>query len=465
MAIRELDFGSVDEPGADRSRGIRITRCVRIVTVLVSAAFEGVAVSLAAALVAPVVASVMIGVSFAVILVLTRRSRDRLNLYVLDDLPAICLTSFVAVFIGRTFVEGFGGGLQPVKILLVVITASFLARSMSYVIRRYLQATRWQYRNTIVVGGGEVAALLVASMEASPSLGLRPVAMLDDFPTQKASESEIPVQPMRWFEPSYIEERGIDTIIVAFSGLREPQLLSMLRAFDKADCEIYIVPRLFEYATLSGDMDHIRGIPLVRVRRLAHRTVTWRLKRYASMLLAAAALVLLSPILGAVALAVWLQDRSAPVLFRQTRITENGSEFTILKFRSMKPANENESATRWNIAQDDRLGKLGRFLRKTSLDELPQLLNVVKGDMDLVGPRPERPHFAKQFEQDIPGYGARHRIPAGLTGWAAIHGLRGDTSLLERAVYDNYYIENWSLWLDIKIMIRTGIVVLRRTGG
>ncbi|MCE5290190.1 MAG: sugar transferase [Nocardiaceae bacterium] len=432
--------------------------------VLVTALFEAGAVFAVVGVQAPLLLASLLSASLLVILVLTRRSRDRLNLYVLDDLPNLVMNSAAAVFIAWMF-EGDFGGTRPAVILASVVATSFVVRAFGYIIRRRLQASRKLFRNTIVVGGGLVAAELVASMETNPSLGLRPIAMLDDFPTTKASESEVPVKSMEKFEPAYIDRKGIDVVIVAFSGLREAEMLGMLRLFDKAECEVYIVPRLFEYASLSGDMDHIRGIPLARVRRHAHRTVTWRLKRVTSFLLAFLAVAVLSPVLAAVAVAVWLQDRSAPILFRQTRITENSSEFTILKFRSMKPANENESATKWNIANDDRLGKLGRFLRKTSLDELPQLFNVLKGDMDLVGPRPERPHFVKQFSQDIPGYGARHRIPAGLTGWAAIHGLRGDTSLFERAVYDNYYIENWSLWLDVKILIRTLIVVLRRTGG
>lgn len=470
MAIREIDIAKTERFRADAGQpdtpqsGIRITRRVRIVTVLAGALLEAVLVFGAAAVLAPLSTSAVIASFHLVILVATRRTRDRLNLYVLDDLPGIVLTSCASLFLTRLLVTDYANG-SPVKIVALIVVASFLARSFVYIVRGRLQASRVFVRNTIVVGGGQVAVSLVSSMLSNPRLGLRPVAMLDDWPTDKATESHVPISPMEKFEPSYVHERGIDVVIVAFSQLREPEMLGMLRLFDKAECEIYIVPRLFEYASLTGDTDHIRGIPLVRVRRLAHRTVTWRLKRLVSFLFSAIAIAVLSPLLGAIALAVWLQDRSAPVLFRQTRITEGSAEFTILKFRSMRPANENESQTKWNIAADDRLGKLGRFLRKTSLDELPQLFNVLKGDMDLVGPRPERPHFVKQFEQDIPGYGARHRIKAGLTGWAAIHGLRGDTSLFERAVYDNYYIENWSLWLDIKIMIRTGIVVLRRTGG
>jgi exopolysaccharide biosynthesis polyprenyl glycosylphosphotransferase len=180
--------------------------------------------------------------------------------------------------------------------------------------------------------------------------------------------------------------------------------------------------------------------------------------------LAGAALLVFSPVLLACALAVRLEGGPG-VLFEQERVGLDGRRFTLLKFRSLKPATEDESATRWNVSHDDRLGPVGRFLRKSSLDELPQLWNIVRGDMSLVGPRPERPHFVEQFEQHIPRYMARHRVPTGLTGWAQVHGLRGDTSIENRASFDNYYIQNWSLWGDIKILLRTVQQVVWGRGG
>jgi lipopolysaccharide/colanic/teichoic acid biosynthesis glycosyltransferase len=143
------------------------------------------------------------------------------------------------------------------------------------------------------------------------------------------------------------------------------------------------------------------------------------------------------------------------VLFRQERIGRGALPFTMLKFRSLTPSSEHESRVRWSISADDRLGPVGRLLRLSSLDELPQLINVLRGDMSLVGPRPERPFFVEQFQRLYGGYADRHRVPAGITGWAQIHGLRGDTSIEERVRFDNYYIENWSLGLDLKIIIRT----------
>jgi len=153
------------------------------------------------------------------------------------------------------------------------------------------------------------------------------------------------------------------------------------------------------------------------------------------------------------------------VLFRQQRVGLDGRPFEILKFRSLKPVDERESSTNWNIKHDQRLGRVGRLMRSTSLDELPQLWNILVGHMSLVGPRPERPYFVQKYAERIPRYTSRHRVPAGLTGWAQINGLRGDTSIEDRASFDNHYIENWSLWGDVKILLRTFQQVLGRRGG
>jgi exopolysaccharide biosynthesis polyprenyl glycosylphosphotransferase len=175
------------------------------------------------------------------------------------------------------------------------------------------------------------------------------------------------------------------------------------------------------------------------------------------------ALVVTAPVLLLIALAVRL-DSGPGILFGQERVGVDGHHFRVLKFRSLRPGDATESQTRWTIVDDPRLTRVGRFLRATSLDELPQLYNILRGDMSLVGPRPERPHFVDEFRSRYPSYEARHRVPSGLTGWAQVHGLRGDTSIDDRARFDNYYIENWSLWLDVKIILRTFSSVLRGAG-
>ena len=186
-------------------------------------------------------------------------------------------------------------------------------------------------------------------------------------------------------------------------------------------------------------------------------------KRVLDAALATAALLCLAPLLAGCALAVRLADGPG-VIFRQERIGLHGRPFTLLKFRTLRPTDDRESATRWTVAGDDRMSRAGRLLRRTSLDELPQLWNVLRGDMSLVGPRPERPYFVAKFSQTLPGYADRHRMPAGLTGLAQVHGLRGDTSIADRARFDNHYIDSWSLWQDVGILLRTAVTLFRHGG-
>jgi lipopolysaccharide/colanic/teichoic acid biosynthesis glycosyltransferase len=212
----------------------------------------------------------------------------------------------------------------------------------------------------------------------------------------------------------------------------------------------------------SRDIDEVWGTPLMRLRRAPLRTVMWRIKRVVDIVVAALALLILAPCLAAIAgLVRWRMG--SPVLFRQRRVGIDNEEFTILKFRSLPNASDEVTDTDW-AAEHRRPGRLGAFLRATSLDELPQLWNVLVGDMSLVGPRPEREHFVREFAGLFDSYDHRHRVHAGLTGLAQVHGLRGDTSIDERARFDNAYVERWTLGTDIKIMLRTAVAALRWRG-
>jgi exopolysaccharide biosynthesis polyprenyl glycosylphosphotransferase len=255
----------------------------------------------------------------------------------------------------------------------------------------------------------------------------------------------------------------VRNVVVAFSSHKESGMVAVIRACDRQKCELFVVPRLFELQHVDDERTHAWGLPLVRLRRATYRSAAWRFKRLGDVLVSGIALLVVAPMLALIALAVRL-DSGPGVIFRQQRVGVDGRRFDLLKFRSLAVDDERESATTWNVARDPRLSWVARFLRTYSLDELPQLFNILRGDMSLVGPRPERPHFVEQFRAVYPSYEARHRVPSGLTGWAQVHGLRGDTSIAERARFDNYYIENWSLWLDVKILLRTVVSVLRPTG-
>ncbi|MFE7570621.1 sugar transferase [Streptomyces sp. NPDC057539] len=210
---------------------------------------------------------------------------------------------------------------------------------------------------------------------------------------------------------------------------------------------------------------HLWGFAARRVEPLAvsGRRPGAVVKRLLDVVFTLPLLVAASPVLLACALAVRFCD-GPDVLFRQERVGQHGRTFTLLKFRTLRPADEHESATRWNIANDLRMSPVGNFLRRTSMDELPQLWNVLRGDMSLVGPRPERPFFVANFSKTQPGYAARHRMPVGITGLAQVHGLRGDTSIEERSRFDNHYIDHWSLWQDVCILLRTAVSLVRPAG-
>jgi exopolysaccharide biosynthesis polyprenyl glycosylphosphotransferase len=212
----------------------------------------------------------------------------------------------------------------------------------------------------------------------------------------------------------------------------------------------------------SEATEDILGIPLVEMPATRPVSLTSQTKRLFDLAVAGLLLTLTAPLLLALAIGV-RRSSPGPIFFRQRRVGANGREFDLLKFRTMT-VNQDSDIT-WSVASDPRITRLGRFLRRTSLDELPQLFNVLHGEMSLVGPRPERPHFVEKFSAEVPHYSARHRAVTGITGWAQVHDLRGDTSIPDRVRLDNYYVEHWSIWLDLHILLRTVGAVVRAAGG
>ncbi|MGY1846854.1 sugar transferase [Blastococcus sp. SYSU DS1021] len=396
--------------------------------------------------------------------------RSRLSLSVLDDLPvlagrwlaAVALAVLGQIAWSRAVWQDYVIDWQFMWGAVAAGVAVVLARICSYGAIRSLRGSGAVARPTLILGAGRVGNQIADILRAHPEYGLRPVGFLDKDPVAHGS-AEVPVLGGPKNLTALLSQHDIRDVVVAFSSMKESEMVSLIRTCDRLSCELFVVPRLFELHQVDGEMDNAWGLPLVRLRRATYRSRAWRVKRFIDVAVSGVGLLLLAPAMLLIALAVRV-DGGPGVLFRQERVGVDGRHFDVLKFRSLRPAGENESATTWNIAHDDRLTPLGRFLRRGSLDELPQLINILRGDMSLVGPRPERPHFVHQFRDAYPSYEARHRVPSGLTGWAQVHGLRGDTSIADRARLDNYYIENWSLWLDIKIMLRTVGSMLRGAG-
>ncbi len=393
--------------------------------------------------------------------------RSRLTLSLLDDMPSLfgrTLSAAAIVVCGGLLLRG-GGAEFEASLLAAALVGALLVlvgRLIGYQVVRYFRAKGWVAHPTLVLGAGRVGGLLTSTLVSHREYGLKPIGFLDDNPLLDADARLVPVLGGAADLAKVVVEFGVRDVIVAFGSLPESDMVDIIRTCDRLEVEIFFVPRLFELQHGSRDVENVWGIPLFRLKRPAFQSPTWALKRVMDVVLSAVALLLLTPVLAACALAVRIEGGPG-ILFRQERVGLDGRNFQVLKFRSIKPATETESQTRWNVAPSG-IGIVGRTLRASSLDELPQLWNILRGDMTLVGPRPERPFFVDSFTQTFPRYTARHRVPSGLTGWAQVHGLRGDTSIEDRARFDNFYIEHWSLWADLKIMIRTLGQVLKRAG-
>jgi len=255
--------------------------------------------------------------------------------------------------------------------------------------------------------------------------------------------------------PAVLRDLSVDDVIFAFGAAEDQRTLSLVRWCQLNQRQVFVVPRYFQLLghDRARSLEVVRDTTLVRLHRFRAQPGQVLAKRAFDVVLSLAALVVLSPLLAVAAGLLHLETRSG-VLFRQERVGRGGRTFELLKLRTI-PATTAEANVTWNADHDPRLGRVGKFLRRTGIDELPQLWNILRGDMSLVGPRPERPFFVQQFSETLEEYRDRHRVATGLTGWAQVNKLRGDTSIEDRVRADNYYIENWSLWTDAKILVRT----------
>lgn len=326
--------------------------------------------------------------------------------------------------------------------------------------------------NTLIIGSGRVGHLIAQRLLDRPELGLRPIGFLDKDPLIERYESrddrELPVLGASWDLEEVVARHDVSQVVVTFSTAPHAVLLSMIRRCRQLGVEVAVVPRLFEEVNSRVAIEHLGGLPLLRAEQIDPKGWQFTVKYAIDRVIAAIALVALAPVLAALAIAVRVSS-PGPILYRQWRVGLDGHEFDMLKFRSMRVSDKPDDYTPpdgcapGGVEGEDRRTRIGELMRRTSLDELPQLLNVLRGDMSLVGPRPERTSFARDFQKRVYRYGDRHRVKSGLTGWAQVQGLRGQTSLSDRVEWDNFYIENWSLLLDLKIVLMTLPALLGRS--
>ncbi len=339
--------------------------------------------------------------------------------------------------------------LAVVWIIVGTIPFILLGRIITYRLVKSARARGYDLEDTLIIGTGPVAIEIAQALADNPEFGLVPCGFVDRYD----DAAPLPVVGRPEHLPEILRLTRVGHVILAFGAADDPELVGIVRRCHDLPVQFYAVPRLFELGVSADDICHeLSGLPLIPLRRPDSTSSSWRAKRALDVVAAAGLILIVSPILAACALAVKLTSRG-PVFFRQVRVGLGGRPFEILKFRTMKV--NDDSATQWSVQHDDRVTSVGRFLRPSHLDELPQLFNVLSGDMSLVGPRPERPHFVEQFGEEIDSYHFRHRVPVGLTGWAQVNGYWGDTSIETRVRLDNRYIENWSLWRDLLIGLRT----------
>lgn len=307
-------------------------------------------------------------------------------------------------------------------------------------------------KRVLIAGTGPLARTVVDKIRLHEEFGFDIVGMLEDGHPE--SYRGVPVIGSLEQAQALVRERRIDQLYIALPLSAHEQILELLRAVGHEMVEVKVVPDLLQYITLRAGVEDLDGVPIVNLSRVPMEGLPAVFKRAFDIAFAGGCLLLFAPLFPLITIAVKATSRG-PIFYRQQRMGLDGRPFELLKFRSMVVNAEADTGPVWADDQDARCTPIGALLRKLSLDELPQFWNVLRGDMSLVGPRPERPFFVDQFRQRIPHYMLRHRVRAGMTGWAQVHGWRGNTSLEKRIEYDLYYVENWSLALDFKILWMT----------
>ncbi|MDX2163275.1 MAG: undecaprenyl-phosphate glucose phosphotransferase [bacterium] len=335
-------------------------------------------------------------------------------------------------------------------------------RELHRAIRRLLRTRRIERDNLLIVGMGNVAREITRRILTRPDLGYNVVGMIPVRPKGKQTPyMGIPVIGSAHELPSIIDSYGIDQVIIALPDPQRSELVDLITLCQRGRVDIKVYPDMFAYMAGDLSVDDLGGTPLITVRDTALRGWKLSLKRGLDIVGSMLGLILLSPFMLLTAILIKLESPGG-VFFTQQRMGLDGRPFHMIKFRSMRSDAE-ANGPGWTVPGDPRVTRVGAFMRKTNWDEIPQLINVLIGEMSLVGPRPERPVYVQQFREMIPRYMERHREKAGMTGWAQVNGLRGDTSIADRTSYDLWYVENWSLWLDIKIIMRTVMqTILRR---
>lgn len=398
---------------------------------------------------------VLLGVLWVVTLARSRSLNSRLRRSLLDDLPPVLNRVLIVSMLVALGASLFW--LDPNQAGLVLVAAA--VGSVAFPVFRgfgYALLSRGDAQHRVlIIGAGNIGTRVARLLSEGYHPEMKVVGFLDKEPLERPQgddESGIPVLGSSYDLPEVLRDHGVDKLIIAFSRAPHRRILEMIWECDRQGVDVSIVPRFFEATTVQSTVENVAGMPLMHLNRERLMGLNALLKRTFDVAATVAGLLVIWPLLLVLAVAIKL-DSPGPLIFAQKRVGCDGRAFTLYKFRSMRT--DAEKIGTWTQKQDPRRTRMGRILRPLNLDELPQLFNVLKGDMSLVGPRPEQPSYVELFGESVYRYTHRHRVKSGITGWAQVNGLRGDTSIEERVLYDNFYIENWSLWLDVKILLLT----------
>ncbi|MBN21800.1 MAG: undecaprenyl-phosphate glucose phosphotransferase [Bdellovibrionaceae bacterium] len=322
-------------------------------------------------------------------------------------------------------------------------------------LRNLLRSIRKKGRNlryTLLIGSGSALKTVAARFQKFPEMGYRIKGILTN--TTEETNFEIPILGSFHDLEKILSEHSIDQLIIGLRKDEQQHLEPILKQIQDETVEIRLIPDVHEYVTIGCEVEDFEGFPIVNLNDSPLEGWGTIFKRLTDIFVSAITLLILFPLFLVIGILIKIFS-PGPIFYRQIRMGLDGKNFGMLKFRSMRVDAEAQSGAVWAVKNDPRRTKLGEFLRKTSLDELPQFWNVLKGEMSLVGPRPERPVFVEQFKKEIPHYMLRHKVKAGITGWAQVNGWRGNTSLERRIECDLYYIRNWSYLLDWRILFLT----------
>jgi exopolysaccharide biosynthesis polyprenyl glycosylphosphotransferase len=399
----------------------------------------------------------------------SRRGRSRVDEVLTIAMAVLVATVLLSVFLawyrppawpGSDQVFTFSRAFVGLFALADLVLVAFTRMAIRFGLRR-MRIAGLHLQRILVVGAGALGREITAKIQAHREMGFEVVGFLDDDQGKAGTTvCGVPVLGTLRQADEVLAAYEIDQVYIALPLEAHRKMLQMIDLMAQECVEIKLVPDILQYAALRAGLEDVDGTPVINLSQVPLQGWNSMLKRLMDIAMAVLVMVALIPIVPLIALLIWLEDRG-PIFYRQERMGLDGKPFMIVKFRSMRVNAEATSGPVWAVRDDPRRTHVGSFLRRTSLDELPQIWNVLMGDMSIVGPRPERPTFVREFKHKIPRYMLRHRVKAGITGWAQVYGWRGNTSIKKRIQYDLYYIQNWSLTLDFKILWMTIRYALR----